>query len=243
MINEENNLVKFDDFVAQTANAKTPIQSIIKFLVREVNKQKLNYHQLKYIFRIVRSRCEIDAGNKPKKLFELPTDDELDKFFASVRNPVHRLMFDVLLGTGLRVGELCNLEVKRIDFRGNQLFVSEGKGKKDRIVIFGNKLRDKLELYLQGKHNRFLFESSRHAKFTTRRIEQLCKKYKKLSALEKNLTPHTLRHIWNTKLAVLGLDKEKRALLAGHSNQHTQDIYTHLSVGGFKSDIVKLLDE
>jgi len=242
MKSEENNVVNLDDFVLQKQEAKFPLQPIIRFLVREVNKQKLNYHQLKYIFKTVRAKCNIDVGNKAKRLIELPSEEELAIFFGAIKNPIHRLIFDTLIGTGLRVSELCSLEIKRLDLSNNQFFVHEGKGKKDRIAIVGNKLKEKLELYLQGRQNRYLFESTRHTRFTTRRVEQICKKYKKLSGIDKNLTPHTLRHIWNTKLATLGLDKEKRALLAGHENDKTQEIYTHLGIGGFKSDVIKIMD-
>jgi len=242
MKNEENNVVNLDDFVLQKEEAKFPLQPIIRFLVREVNKQKLSYCQLKYIFQTVRAKCQIDVGNKAKRLIELPSEEELAAFFNAIKNPIHRLIFDSLLGTGLRVSELCSLEVKRLDLKSNQFFIHEGKGKKDRIAIVGNKLKEKLELYLQGKQNRYLFESARHTRFTTRRIEQLCMKYKRLSGIDKKLTPHSFRHIWNTKLATQGLDKEKRALLAGHENDKTQDLYTHMGLGGFKSEVIKLLD-
>ena len=238
-----NNVINIDNFAAQKPESKSNIQAIIKFLVREVNRNKLNYHQLKYIFRVVRSRCDIQTDTKPKKLIELPTEAELALFFNAITNPIHKLLFDVLIGSGLRVGELCSLEVKRIDFQANQIFVFQGKGKKDRIVLFGNHLKEKLQIYLQGKQNKWLFESTRNTRFTTRRIEQICSKYKTASGITKSFTPHTCRHIWNTRLAMKGLGKEKRALLAGHSNDKTQDIYTHLSIGGFQSEIIKMLDD
>jgi len=156
---------------------------------------------------------------------------------------VHRLIFETLEGTGLRIAELCNLQVVRIDFKTNFAFVSEGKGKKDRIIVIGHRLLEKLAIYLQDRKNKFLFESNRNTKFSPRRIEQLCKLYKEKAGITKDMTPHTFRHIWNTRLAEAGVSKERRMLLAGHESEATQKIYTHLGVGGAKEEILAILDK
>ena len=119
----------------------------------------------------------------------------------------------------------------------------QGKGNKDRVTVMGDHLKEKLLIYLQKRKNKFLFESNRQTKLTPRRIEQICKSYKEKAGLEKSLTPHTFRHLWNTSLAEGGLQREQRALLAGHSNEKTQDIYTHLGVGGMKLRVIQILDE
>lgn len=177
-----------------------------------------------------------------RRLKELPSTDELAEFYAAIGNPLHRLIFETLEETGLRVSELCDLQVARIDFKTNLVFVHQGKGKKDRVTVIGNRLREKLQLYLQGRTNKFLFESGRHTKFSSRRIEQICKRYKERAGLAKDLTPHTFRHIWNTALATAGLSEERRALLAGHDGEDTQKIYTHLGAGGFKDEVIEILD-
>jgi len=236
-------VINLADFVAQNDDAKSQVMTLIKHLVREVRKQHLSYHQLKYIFRVVRSRCDIKAKGTPRRLIELPTNEELEGFFSAMKNPVHRLIFQFLLGTGLRVSEMCSLEISRMDLKTNQAFVYKGKGQKDRIALYGCRIRDQLELYLQGRQNKYLFESARHTRYSSRRIEQLCENYKTAASIEKRLTPHTLRHVWNTRLAEKGIDRERRALLAGHDSIDTQEIYTHLAVGGFKGDVIKILDE
>jgi integrase len=116
----------------------------------------------------------------------------------------------------------------RVDFTTNLVFVSLGKGKKDRVTVIGNRLKDKLGLYLEGRTNKFLFESNRNTKYRTRRIEQLCQSYKELAGVAKDLSPHTFRHLWNTALAAAGLSEERRAILAGHEHHDTQNTYTHL---------------
>ena len=128
------------DFVDQISNTKSHIQRCIKFLIKETNKNKLDYGQLRYIFRRVREECGIEIKENKKSLYELPNRDQMDLFYSVIHNPIHKLMFEFLEGTGLRVSELCKLEICRIDFEQNLIFVKEGKGKKDRVVPFGNKL-------------------------------------------------------------------------------------------------------
>jgi len=242
MKNAQDNIEKLQDFVDQKSNAKSHIQKCIKFLTKEANKNKLDYGQLRYIFRSVRENCDIQVSNDKKSLYQLPTSSELDSFYSVIHNPVHKLIFQVLQFTGLRVSELCKLEVSQIDFDENTIFIKEGKGKKDRIVPFGNKLKEKLLLYLETRKNRYLFESNRNSQYSTRRIEQLCEQYVEKSELSLRITPHTFRHIYFSFLAANKISKEHRMLIAGHSSGKTQDIYTHLSLAGIKDEVIELLD-
>ncbi len=243
MENDRPGVLKMGDFVTQKVNAKSPIKVLVKHISREVNRHKLSYDQLKYVFKSVRAACDIEVPTRGRKLYELPSHEEMERFHSSINNPIHRLIFETLEGTGLRIAELCNLQVSRIDFKTNLAFVSEGKGKKDRVIIIGHRLLEKLTIYLQGRKNKYLFESNRNTKFSPRRIEQLCREYKEKAGITKAMTPHTFRHLWNTRLAEAGVSKEKRMLLAGHESEATQKIYTHLGVGGAKEEILAILDK
>ncbi len=228
--NESDNINEF--FAIQNVDAKYIAARIIRLLVREVNKHKLDYGSLRYIYRRVREKTDLVKPQKPKKLYQLPKREEIEKFFSVIDDPIHKLMFEFLIGTGVREAELCNIDVNKINFQNNTIFIT-GKGKKDRLILISDSLKAKLQIYLSNRNNRYLFESNRGTKFSTRRIQQLCAHYKFRSNLEDiPLTPHTFRHLYNTRLAEAGVSKETRALLSGHSNQATQDIYTHLSVGG-----------
>ncbi len=234
---------KPDYFASKVSDAKNLLTPIIRSLIRETNKNKLSYEQLIYIFRRVREKCDIEVPQKPKRLIELPTTEELDRFYYSIKRRDHKLIFQFLEGTGLRVSEFVNLKVSRIDFEANRVFISQGKGQKDRITLIGNKLKEKTLLYLDGRNLTYLFESNRHTKYSTRRIEQLCVKYKQKSKIEKELTPHTFRHIFITNLATAGVSEEKRALLVGHSeNSDIQKVYTHLSLGNIRDEVIDILD-
>lgn len=239
-----NNILNIEDFSYPNTNGKNELKPIIKQLVRETNRLKLNYAQLKYIFKAVRDQCQVEVtGSTSRKLYELPNTDELRRFYAVIEDPVHRLIFETLELTGLRVSELCNLEVARLDLKNNLGFVSEGKGKKDRIIVIPNRLTEKINIYLDGKKNRYLFESNRHTKYSRRRIAQLCVLYRSKAEISKRISAHVFRHVWNTRLAEAGIPKEKRMILAGHSSEKVQDIYTHLGIGGIKEEVLALFDK
>lgn len=204
------------DFVDQISNTKSHIQRCIKLLIKETNKHKLDYGQLRYIFRRVREECGIEVKENKKSLYELPNREQMDSFYSVIHNPIHKLMFEFLEGTGLRVSELCKLEICRIDFEQNLIFVKEGKGKNDRVVPFGNKLKDKLKIYLSGRKNRYLFESNRNSMFTTIRIEQICEEHYLESRCNVRVIPHNFRHSYFSFWALNKVSKENRMLIVGH---------------------------
>lgn len=236
-------VINMQEFPCQNANGKSDLRQIVKYLARETNRLKLNYGQLKYVFKAVRDQCDVVIpGAKGRKLYELPTTDELERFYAAIEDPIHKLIFETLEMTGLRVSELVNLQVDRLDLKNNVGFVSKGKGDKDRIVIIPTSLAEKIRIYLDGRNNRFLFESNRNTKYSRRRIAQLCAKYRREAEIGKKLSAHTFRHLFCTKLAEAGVSKEKRAILAGHSSERTQEVYTHLGVGGVKNEVLAILE-
>lgn len=226
----------------QRITTKSPIEQITKLLCREVRQNKLTYEQLKRIFRNTRARCHIAPPKKSGKLIRLPSKEQLHTFLDAVDNPIHKLLFKTLLGTGLRVSELCNIEVSQINFSNNQIFIHQGKGAKDRIVIFSNNLKAQLQLYLIGKNLRYLFETERADKYSPRRVQQLFKHYSQKSNIFMH--PHLCRHYVMTLWATEGLTEDQRAVLAGHAKgSDAQQIYTHLSLAGVADKAIEALDK
>jgi integrase len=243
--NNDNEAQKVLNFAGSIAPVKKPPQKeITDIIVKAVNKNKFNYHQLKNIFSTVRARCDLVVPIKKSQHIDMPTSKELKAFYSSIEDPVHKLIFEVLQDTGLRIAELTSVAIKDIDLAKNTLVVKKGKGGKSRVAVFSNYIKEKITIYLDGRNNKFLFESNRGTKFTTRRIQYLCDDYILKSKIATRITPHTFRHIWNTHLAMKNIPRDKREILAGHSHKsNTQEIYTHLSVGGIKDDIIKILDD
>ena len=148
----------------------------------------------------------------------------------------HSLMLRLLFYTGVRVSELCVIEVADVDLENCKIFVNQGKGSKDRYVLFGKSFAMALRTHIAAHpQNRYFFQTRRCGRFSTRRVEQIVKKY----ALEAGVTatPHTLRHqaiTWLTKNA--GMADAEIQLLSGHSRRETLAVYQHVAVDGHLAD-------
>lgn len=117
-----------------------------------------------------------------------------------------------------------------MDLESCKIFINQGKGSKDRIVLFGKSFATALRAHLAAHlMNRWLFQTTRNGKFSTRRVEQIVKKY----ALEAGVTvtPHGFRHqclTWLTRHS--GLADAEIQVLSGHSRRETLAIYQHVAL-------------
>jgi integrase len=230
------------DYEVSNVDTKYISARLIRMLVLATNKHKLDYGSLRYIHRQVIRRTKLDIPRKPKKLYDLPTSDDLEGFFSVISDPQEKLIFLVLENTGIRVEEVCSIEVAKIDFKSMTIFIT-GKGNKDRIIQMTSTLADKILLFLSGRNHRYLFETKLGTRYSTRRVEQLCQKFKTDAKIQKKLSPHTFRHLFFSRLAELGVSPDIRAMMAGHSDTKTQDIYTHIGLAGSKELIIEALEK
>ena len=158
-------------------------------------------------------------------------------------NIKHKTMIQLLYGCGLRVQELCNVRVSDIDMGRNVLKVSQGKGKKDRIVSLPVQLKNILSQQVQIKLPLdFLFTSVRKGKLHTRTVQKIVSHAAKKAKILKHVTPHTLRHSFATHLLEDGVDIRYIQALLGHKKLETTQIYTHVANNQLKH-IVSPLDK
>lgn len=191
------------------------------------------YHARKYL----RDNDGIKAPRGAKKLPKLPSDTELRQYFETIdqaENTQHQIMFRILIMTGCRVAELVKIKVEDVDLGASKIFIDQGKGSKDRYVLFGEKFRLVLQMYMGTMHKRqvYLFESTQNkTSYSTRRIEQLAKMYMKKSMISANMNPHMFRHILLTYLTKKGLGDSQIQLISGHASKAALEKYQHLSLG------------
>ncbi len=153
-----------------------------------------------------------------------------------------RTMLEVLYATGLRVSELVGLTFEQINMRQG-LIRCIGKGNKERLVPLGEVSLDWLQQYLlesrpallNGKVSDDLFPTKRGKAMTRQAFWYLIKRYAKQAAIEKDLSPHTIRHAFATHLLNHGADLRIVQLLLGHSDLSTTQIYTHVAKERLKS--------
>lgn len=152
-----------------------------------------------------------------------------------------RAILELLYSTGMRVGELLGLDLTDLD-RQIALVKVRGKGKKERLLPVGSVAISALNSYLArrhelggGKSTQAIFLSRRGARIPDRKsILRWIKKYAQAAGIQKNITPHTLRHTFATHMLNAGADLRSVQELLGHVSLSTTQIYTHVTTERLK---------
>jgi integrase/recombinase XerC len=165
----------------------------------------------------------------------------------STRFPARdRAVFELLYATGVRCSELVGICLQDIDFTSRSLMVT-GKGRKARIVLFGQKAQKSLKKYLEkerpflagNKGVESLFLNYAGGKLTTRSVQRICEMFRKFLKMGRKLTPHKIRHSFATHLLNQGVDLRVVQELLGHKTLATTQIYTHVS----SAELAKMCDD
>ena len=208
----------------------TSLRKFYQWLVRQ-NIQKLN------------PMLEIDSPKKRRTLPVALTVNEVNNLLEQPDTKKQlglrdRALLETLYATGIRVSELINL--KFTDLHEELKLVKVfGKGSKERLIpisevalswidSYKEKVRDPLILKI-GKNTDFIFLNSRGGSLTRQAVWQIIKHYCKMAGIQKNVTPHTLRHTFATHLLENGADLRVVQEILGHSDISTTQIYTNLS--------------
>jgi integrase len=218
--------------VSQNGKAKSQIVSEIARIVR---KHGLDYEGWRYIAKRVRQKCDLRPVKKGRKLPRILTADDFRQFYRVVDQAddvQHALMLRLVFYTAVRVGELCRIEVADIDLENCKIRIEQGKGGKDRFVLFGKSFATALRTHIAAHpDNRWLFQTRRNSKFTTRRVQQIVKRYAEQAGVKA--TPHTFRHqaiTWLTRHS--GLADAELQLITGHARRETLAVYQHIALDG-----------
>ena len=151
-----------------------------------------------------------------------------------------RSILELLYGTGMRVGELVNLNIHDIDLYEKTVRVF-GKGSKERILPLGNPSIKAVQEYLTRRSlfrknisiNKndpdALFLNRFGGRLSARSIRRIIIKYMKIAGLNKKISPHVLRHSFATHLLGGGADLRSVQELLGHESLSTTQIYTHIT--------------
>ena len=155
-------------------------------------------------------------------------------------DPIAYPIITMMLDTGLRCSEICNLDLDDVDLEDLSALVIGGKGEKDRTVLFTNATLDALDAWkpirgarlkncVKEEDKRSLFFSSRSRRLNPRSVQKLLDRIADASDIPRTrLSPHVLRHSFATGLLERGADLVTIQRLLGHANISTTRVYLEI---------------
>ena len=177
---------------------------------------------------------ELRGPRQPRKLVTfLPIDEATQlvdgRAVAGESRARDIAILELLYATGLRVSELSGLDLESVD-RDEATVRVLGKGRKERIVPFGNQAARALDAWLRrrGEHGGPLFTNARGGRLTVRSVHTIVRRSARAAGITRRVSPHTLRHTFATHLLDGGADLRAIQELLGHSRLSTTQRYTHV---------------
>ncbi len=188
----------------------------------------------------------IDTPKHDKPLPVVLSIDEVNKMISSIdgNTPLdlrNRAMMELLYACGLRISELLSLRLRDIHFMEKYIDVI-GKGDKERLVPIGEMALSALRSYIESARNELIGDKKSDLVFFNYKGEEMSrqgffkyiKKLAKECGIEKEISPHTIRHSFATHLLEGGTDLRIVQELLGHEDISTTQIYTHLDKSKIK---------
>lgn len=232
----------------------------------QLNEQKINARSQSRVISSIRSffkylMIEKIIDNNPSELLENPktgkklpeflTIDEIDLMVSQINRSKsdgerNIAILEVLYGCGLRVTELIELKISEIYWKEGFIRII-GKGNKERLVPLGKTASKHLKIYFneirvhQKIDSQFVdhvFINKNGRKLSRVMIFKIIKRLTEKAGIQKNVSPHTLRHSFATHLVEGGADLRAVQEMLGHQSITTTEIYTHLDKNYLKQNIL-----
>lgn len=214
-----------------------------------VKKRTQNYYliALRAFLKYLRKRGvtslepeRIELAKVGDRSLDLITNAELERLLAApsgsdLKSVRDRALLHLLFSTGLRVAELCSLNID-LDLTKDEFSV-RGKGDKVRVVFLSNEAKEAVRAWLKARKDmgEALFVSiSAHTRgedhrLVSRTVQRIVKHYATKAGITRKVTPHVIRHAFATDLLGNGADIRSVQALLGHANIVTTQIYTHVT--------------
>jgi integrase/recombinase XerC len=159
--------------------------------------------------------------------------DEYTKLLSAAGgSPRDFCILQLLLQTGVRVGELCALDVEDVDLTGKLLRVRSGKGQQARDIPLEKKAIRALKSWLQLRGvaplTAALFTNRYGQRLSDRSVRELLTTYREAAGITKKVSPHSLRHTFASYKAKAGVPLPMLQDMLGHAKLSTTQIYTHV---------------
>jgi len=222
--------LKERNYAATTVARKVAAgRSFFNFMVAEGNIKDSPSHNVDSP-KVGKSLPKPISISQVRRLLEQPTK------LSTPEAKRDKAMLELLYATGMRVSELVSLNLNDVDTEGDYVRCF-GKGHKERLIPIYKQAALVVEEYVKESRPRLTHNDTERALFLNRRGErltrqglwQILKGYAKSAELDKEVTPHTLRHSFATHMLSGGADLRSVQELLGHANISTTQVYTHLT--------------
>lgn len=146
-----------------------------------------------------------------------------------------KAIFELLYATGVRCSELVGIKIGDIDFTNKTILIF-GKGRSERIVLFGAKAKKQVLTYLKKERppvtsqQEALFLNYRSEPLTSRSVQRVVEMFRSFLKIGRNITPHKIRHSFATHMLNRGVDLRIVQELLGHKTLSSTEKYTHVSL-------------
>ena len=188
---------------------------------------------LRFFFRITLGRHDIVAHttfiHEPRKLPVVLSPEQVARLLNAARGLKYKAALSVAYGAGLRAAEVVSLKV--CDIKRMIIRVEQGKGHKDRNVMLSASLLELLRAWWRAARPRgWLFPGRNPVQpMTTRQLNRACHAAAEAAGIEKNVSPHTLRHSFATHLLEQNTDIRVIQVLLGHAKLENTALYTRVA--------------
>jgi len=226
---------------------RTPASKKAGELAKLFRKERPNYFYLKEVFKHLRHVLEIKVTKKLKKVFYVPSEEEITRYCKAVRqsrNMQNMILVKTMLYTSVRVGELIRIKLSDVDLVNCHIRINCGKGGKDRTVLFPKSFKGALATHVDEaiqKGARYLFESSWKRPYSDRGIRKILAQYTKAAKMRNSISPHKLRHFLFTWMKKQGVDDAFIQPYSGHECRKSLEIYSKLSIMDAQKEYDKVM--
>lgn len=212
------------------AKKDNKFEEVISATVKLWKKHHLSYQNTKYVIEQVRKILGLKQEKRKLNTVERLSHEESQKLIQTAYSGEGKygLLIKTLFLTGTRASEFVNIKAEDILFEECEILVTHGKGGKKRYVPILTSLAQELKTYLRGRKKGYLFESNRHSKYSTRRIQQIVQECAQKAGIIKHVHPHLLRHSVATILRQKGMALDLIQKFLGHSKIETTLIYSEV---------------
>jgi integrase/recombinase XerD len=229
-----SHIVKHIEELSQAGRASSSLR-------RAVSSIRMFHHHLKMTgVTTTDPSLYLETPKAEKQLPDTWSQQEVERLLDSVptSDPLSlrdRAMLELLYGTGMRVSELLGLDLDDLQFELGYL-QCEGKGERARIIPVSSVAQGFVERYIQqarnglgGRETEALFLNGRGGRLSRQGFWKMIKRRAKLAGIDKEITPHVLRHSFATHLLENGADLRAIQQMLGHADLATTQVYTHVN--------------